>query len=424
MLDLNDVIATPVAPGTKGLPASAVGLPLKAIADQGWNVLDDDVPLPACVLKRSALDHNRATMGKFLAQHGLAIAPHGKTTMAPQLFDEQFADGAWGLTAATPVHAMLYRQVGVQRILYANQLVDPLAIDWVADELERDPAFELLSLIDSSEGLSLLVEQLRTRGLGRPFDVMLEVGMPGRRTGVRNSHEAIALAREIAAAAPFVRLRGVEAFEGAVPINRDGAAEVERLLAVVIRVVGGLEDAGLIADKPIVTVGGSAFFRTVAARLRAALANRCEIILRSGCYLTNDHGTYMHCAAVDIGGDPLPEPLRPALELWGYVQSIPEPGLAFLTIGKRDISYDIEMPIPILYSPRAGREVLPLGEGFRVMSLNDQHAYLAVPDGHPLKIGDRVALGCSHPCTTFDKWRVILVVNDQYDVIGGVATFF
>ena len=40
------------------------------------------------------------------------------------------------------------------------------------------------------------------------------------------------------------------------------------------------------------------------------------------------------------------------------MQSCPEPGLAILTMGKRDASYDIEMPIP-LKRFRAGPDAAP-----------------------------------------------------------------
>jgi len=59
-----------------------------------------------------------------------------------------------------------------------------------------------------------------------------------------------------------------------------------------------------------------------------------------------------------------------------------------------------------------------------VRRLDDQHAYLAVPDGGGLSPGDLVGFGISHPCTTLDKWRVIPVVDDDYQVIDAVHTFF
>jgi D-serine dehydratase len=117
--------------------------------------------------------------------------------------------------------------------------------------------------------------------------------------------------------------------------------------------------------------------------------------------------------------------LQAALELWAYVQSIPEPGLAIATLGKRDVSFDAHMPVPEQWF-RPGTHTRPqaLGAGFQVTALNDQHAYLALPADSPLRVGDMVSFGISHPCTTFDKWRLLFVVDDDYRVIEGIRTFF
>src|SRR5262249_31300263 len=146
-----------------------------------YNVLAGDVPYPVCILRDSALAHNRATMREYTARMGVKLAPHGKTTMAPQLMQEQLADGAWGVTCATPAHLFAYRSVGIPRILYANQLVDPVAIRFVLDELARDPRFEFVCLVDSLATVDILSEALRERRLGRPLDVFIELGIPGGR---------------------------------------------------------------------------------------------------------------------------------------------------------------------------------------------------------------------------------------------------
>ena len=67
-------------------------------------------------------------------------------------------------------------------------------------------------------------------------------------------------------------------------------------------------------------------------------------------------------------------------------------------------------------------EAMPPGHS--ITRLNDQHAFLRCPAGSPLAVGDLVGLGISHPCTTFDKWSLISVVNDTYDVVGAIRTFF
>jgi D-serine deaminase-like pyridoxal phosphate-dependent protein len=113
--------------------------------------------------------------------------------------------------------------------------------------------------------------------------------------------------------------------------------------------------------------------------------------------------------------------LRHALEAWGAVLSRPEPDLALLLLGKRDVAYDIEPPLPLSVH---GRDGLRPARSMTVFELNDQHAYLRLPPDDPLAVGDLVACGISHPCTAFDKWRLIPVVDDDYTVIDAVHTYF
>jgi len=107
------------------------------------------------------------------------------------------------------------------------------------------------------------------------------------------------------------------------------------------------------------------------------------------------------------------------------VQSLPEPLLAIVNIGKRDISYDVDLPVAEMWY-QTGTHTMPvnISQRFEVTEINDQHLFLRIPPGTQLKIGDLLGFGVSHPCTTFDKWKLLLVVNDQYDVVDGVLTFF
>ncbi len=280
------------------------------------------------------------------------------------------------------------------------------------DELARDPAFEFFCLVDSVEGARILHDAVAARAASRPIDVLIEIGLPGRRCGVRSLDQLRALADALSAMSPHLRLRGVEAFEGVVSNDGAGAAQIEPLLTLVLTAIDELSDGGRCSETPIVSAGGSAFFQIVAGRLRAN-ASGAKVVLRSGCYIVNDHGLYLRAQAdPDLRGSVnLAEPLQPALEVWAYVQSRPEPGLAIVTLGKRDISHDIELPTAVHWVRRGERSLQRFEKEVRVLGLNDQHAMLSIPATHPLAVGDMVALGCSHPCTTFDKWKTILVVG-------------
>ncbi len=423
-------------PGVKGLPITE---PLRqgAIGVQGWNLLRADTSFPVAVLKSSALRHNLDWMRDFCERHRATLAPHGKTTMCPQLFGAQLANGAWGMTLATATQVQLAHRFGVRRVLLANQLVARADIDSVLRLMRDDPDFECFALADSLDGVARLAAATALHSLVRPLPLLVELGIAGKRAGCRDLDEAMAVARAIAAA-PGLRLAGIEGYEGLL-VSDDRDADVAAVAAFVARLADLLRLAdgeGLFgpgADPILLSAGGSAYFDLVArgfAGLRGAShpTRPVKAILRSGCYLTSDHGSYQRLLAELDEREAVADGLRPALEVWSMVQSRPEPTLAILTMGKRDASYDVELPIALVsHRPGPGLpEALP--PGCVIVKMNDQHAYLRLPDGHPigatLAVGDLIGCGISHPCTTFDKWPLLLAVDDQYNVLHGVNTFF
>src|ERR1700677_4736816 len=98
---------------TKGIPAHCGPLRLSEIGRQGWNLLAGDCPLPLAVIRTDVLAANSRWMMSFARSHQLRLAPHGKTTMAPQLFARQMADGAWGITVATTQQLEVCLRAGI-----------------------------------------------------------------------------------------------------------------------------------------------------------------------------------------------------------------------------------------------------------------------------------------------------------------------
>jgi D-serine dehydratase len=417
---------------TKGIPAGA-RLALDDVAARGWNVLREDLPLPLALLKQSALEHNAAWMRAFQQLTGVVLSPHGKTSMSPQLFRRQLADGAWGITVATVQQLRVCREHGIARVLMANQLIGRQAIAYVLAELARDPAFAFYALVDSIDGVDMLASATAAANPGRPLNLLVECGVEGGRTGCRSLADALAVAQRVAEARPHLRLAGVEGYEGSVP----GATATEKeanITAFVDRVGDVARECALrgwldAADPVLLSMGGSAYFDMV-TRLPRELADRAaQIVIRSGCYLTHDSDSYAQAAHRMRERMPaiaaLGEGLRDAIEVWAYVQSRPERELAILAMGKRDVSHDLHLPFARM-SFRPGRDARPqpLAEGFAITALNDQHAYLQVPHDADVAVGDMIGCAISHPCTTFDKWRFLPIVNDAYDVVDAVTTYF
>lgn len=426
-MNLDDILDSVLDDRTKGVPGGTTPFRLRDIADKGWNVLGEDLPFPLMVLKRSALDHNIQTFRDYLDQHGLSFAPHGKTTMAPQLYKEQLDAGAWGITAASVNQVQVMARYGIERVILANQLLGRAHVQAIAGLINSRPALEFYCFVDSVAQLQNMAMHLQDTPAQRPIRLLLEVGVEGGRTGVRTPDEAQAVLDAIAASDPAqVQFAGVAAFEGVVPGLGDDPWKAAAFSACV-REIAEAVPAPMLENLQefILSGGGSSVFDLVAREFsKLNLKVPVRVVLRSGCYLTTDSGAYksaQDAAHADPDRD-WKSQLRPALEAWAYVQSTPEPGLAILTMGKRDIPYDAGLPTP-LQRYRPGQGFAPIGEA-TIFATNDQHAFVRIGADADWQVGDLVMSGISHPCTAFDKWRFIPVINDDYDVINGVLTFF
>lgn len=414
----------------KGYPSHLASIDLKDAHRQGWQLLRGDLPFPLAVLKDSALQHNLDWMQDFCCKRGIDIAPHGKTTMSPELYARQLAAGAWGISFANVFQAGLGARHGVRRIIIANQVLQAVDLDSLSAMLQEHAGLQVYFLVDSLAQL-LLIEAWRVqRQSSTVFTVLLELGLEGKRTGCRDHQEALSLAKAIRRS-PAVQLAGIECYEGALATchHEHDRANVAALMARVQKMATACEaDHCFESDEVMITAGGSAIFDLVADHLTAHLSRPVRGILRSGCYLTHDHVQYrqhLKCVAERLN---LRETLRPAIELVSVVQSCPEPGLAIMSMGKRDVSYDLDMPVPEWRAQVGDARTRGVPAHWAVTALNDQHAYLhfdaqAPEDQHPV-VGQLVGCGISHPCTTFDKWRWMPVVDDAYRVLDAVSVNF
>lgn len=418
-----------LTPGLKGFPHGHPPVARGALAALGWNALDGRLPLPLPVIKREALEHNLAWMQRFARERGIDLAPHGKTTMSPQLFARQLDAGAWGLTFANVTQLAVGVAAGARRTLIANQVFDDADLAGIQALLRAHAGLRIVFLVDSMAQLALIEAWFAAHAGSVPFDVMLEIGVPGGRTGCRTHDTAAALARRLHASAA-VTLSGIECYEG---LGAKGRTEDDAPYAAAlmdrVEAIARLCDAERLfdTDEVLLSAGGSAIFDLVAGRLKPALGRPVRGLLRSGCYVTHDHGSYrrmLGAVAQRCGCD---ETLRPALEVWAAVQSRPEANLAILTVGRRDISFDIEMPIPALRAARGTLVPEPVPASWKITGLNDQHAYLrwdAADAAHAPVVGERIGLGISHPCTTFDKWHWMPIVENDYRITDAVTTHF
>lgn len=419
---------------TKGIPAAAGPLRLDAVGRAGWNLLAGDLPLPLLTLRRDRLHSNLHLMRAYADQHGVSLAPHGKTALCPQLFRVLLEEGgAWGITAATVQQAAVMAASGAERVLIANQVIGRANVTGLVALQQGYPAVRFYCLVDSAAAAAQLAAHARPLLAGGRLNVLLEVGHIGGRTGVRDRAQAEATLAAVRAEADVLVLTGIEGYEGTLTTTAGVDAFLAEVVTVFQRVTAQGGWAGL--DEVLLTAGGSAYFdRVVAAFQSVGGALPLRIVLRGGCYMTYDHGLYRRALhALDqrgglaLASGPVSalQAFLPALELWSCVQSRNEPGTAILTMGKRDLPYDAGFPLP-LAQYRDGQHIADLWQqpGWAIRQAYDQHSLLDCPAAADLRVGDMIVCGISHPCTAFDKWDVLYLVDEHYTVTDALKTFF
>ena len=416
--------------GFKGFPGDHTPVEISQIGMQKWHVLKGDFPLPLAVIKETALEHNLLWMKDFCEKRHLDIAPHGKTTMSPELYARQLEAGAWGISFANVFQASLGVRHGVKRLIIANQVYQQADLQALNNLLSTHPDVRVYFLVDSVEQVDAIQKWRSSSQSITPFTVLIELGIEGKRTGCREHTQAMALARKIKDTHGLL-LCGVECYEGALATcnHEHDQASVAALMSRVQQLAVACEKENLFEnDEILLTAGGSAIFDLVAQHLKPQLNRPTRGILRSGCYLTHDHVQYrkmLKCIGERLQ---LRETLRPALEVISSVQSCPEPGLALLTMGKRDVSYDMDLPVAIWRANIGDKVVTDVPTHWEITALNDQHAYLkfnpATPTLEHPHVGQLIGSGISHPCTTFDKWRWMPVVDDHYLAINAISICF
>ncbi|MHA7985790.1 type III PLP-dependent enzyme domain-containing protein [Rathayibacter sp. CAU 1779] len=429
-----------LTPRDNSLPVRAAGMTIADFLATSPDLSEFWTPLVA--LDDAAMTHNVSVMDEWTRARGLELMPHGKTTMAPALWQRQLDAGCLGITLATMGQVRTARSLGFDSIMLANAAVDVRALRYLAGEL-ADPRLRFVCWADSVETIEAMEPALVAAGTPRQLDVCVELGAPGGRTGARTVAEATRVAERVAASA-VLRLAGVAGYEGSLAHDRSETSlrAVREYLERQIELHDGIRS--LYDDGEVyITAGGSAYFDIVADVYGQATAHagaagaeapgaedRTHFVLRSGAYIVHDDGYYRTVSPFDEARASADAPrFVPAMLGIARVVSHPEPGLALLDGGKRDFPYDEGLPIPRQIAPDlSGPWTTPTDAS--VSAMNDQHSYLRLSEADAARgvapIGSVVALGLSHPCTAFDKWRVLPVVEsaDSTRVVDLVRTYF
>jgi D-serine dehydratase len=411
----------------KGLGYVTPGCTFADVGALGWNILNEDVSLPVAVLRQSRIEHNLIWMRQFIERYGVELAPHGKTTMSPELFQMQLEHGAWGITLATASQVQAAAAHGIPRIIMANQLVGKGNMAIVARLQRADPDLYFCCLVDSAANVDALGQYFSDHQ--QTLKILLEYGAAGGRTGIRDLTQEQTALDAIARWPQSLSLVGVELYEGV--LSEEQA--IRDLLQHVLARTQALALQNKFKEPRVILSGaGSAWFDVVAEEFgnkNLATNQTLQVILRPGCYLTHDVGVYLNAEKRIQASNPVARDmgrsLLPALQLWAYVQAVPEPNRAIIALGKRDAAFDAGLPITSLhYRPGASQTPQTAPSDWKITAMMDQHAFMSIPTDADLKVGDMLAFDISHPCLTFDKWRQVLLVDEAYRVTGAVQTLF
>lgn len=412
-----------VMPLQKGLGSYDQPIEPEDIAKLEWNLLKEDLSLPTAVLYQEKLLHNLNWMQEFITAYGVKLAPHGKTTMTPKLFNLQLKAGAWGITLATAHQTLVAYQHGVRRVLMANQLVGKQNMAIISTLLE-DKEFEFFCLVDSAQQIEQLGKFYSAKN--QRLQVLIELGVDGGRTGVRSLEQMQSVLTALAKWREHISLSGIEIYEGVLDDEEGIRSFLQHAVAVTRKLA---EEGRFDRERVLLSGAGSAWYDVVADVFsNAGLNNFVDVILRPGCYLTHDVGVYREAQQKILKRNPIAQrmhsSLQPALQLWAYVQSVPEKERAIIALGKRDAAFDAGLPTPALHYRPGTSTPTAAPPNWQLTKMMDQHAYLYIAEGDDIQVGDMIGFDISHPCLTFDKWRCLSVLNADYQVIDIVQTFF
>lgn len=395
--------------------------------DRPWNILQENVSLPAATLSESAINHNQLWMEKFAENFKFLLAPHGKTTMLPSLFHLQIVSPySYGITLATVAQVTSAFKNGIKRVLMANQLVGQCNMDIVSSIIKDDPAFEFICLVDSKANVAQLGKFFAARN--QNIKVLLEYGINGGRTGIRDEKQETVVLTELQNWRHCISVVGVEFFEGIL----NDAVKIRHFINWSLSRVQKLAAENVFVNEEIIITGaGTSWFDIVAEdflKFEESCPLKLKKIIRSGCYLIYDNGLYAtmekRVLNMNLGDESekfeiLSQSLRPTLKIWAYVHSVPENNLAIIGMGRRDAGNDSGFPVVRLHF-RPG-QVAPTyfntDTSMEIFKMMDQHSFMRIKDDDDVQVGDILAFDIYHPCTTMDKWRNVLLIDDTYNVL-------
>ena len=358
-----------------------------------------DLPTPALLLDRGKLERNAARMRERVAQLGVTLRPHVKTSKSIEVLRVLSGRADISVTVSTLAEADYFFGHGVRDILYAVGIA-PVKLPHVAQLIRSGCALKLI--LDSVEAAEAVQAFGSAEGL--VIESLIEVDTDGKRAGVAPLDDLlIEIARRLSSGAG-ARLVGVMTHAGGSYSARTlGEFEeiAERERAGAVTAAERLRTAGFAVD--IVSVGSTPtvhYSRTLEGVTEARVG-----VYAFGDLVQAELGT---CAVDDIA-------ISVLASVIGHSRAH---GRVLIDAGFLALSRDRgTADFPVDWGYGAVCDVAGnLIEGVRVDSTNQEHGIITARDGQldwsRLPIGGRVRILPNHACATAAAYDRYFVTDD------------
>jgi 3-hydroxy-D-aspartate aldolase len=168
-----------------------------------------ELPTPALLLDLDRFERNLQKMAAHVKAAGKRLRPHAKTHKCPEIALRQLAAGAIGVCVAKVSEAEVMAAAGVNNLLITTEVVGAEKIGRLLRVLDRRP--ETLVVVDHPDNVKELGQAMERAG--RVLNVLVDVEVGGRRTGVQPGEPALELGRAVQRE-PALNLRGLQGYAG------------------------------------------------------------------------------------------------------------------------------------------------------------------------------------------------------------------
>jgi D-serine deaminase-like pyridoxal phosphate-dependent protein len=333
---------------------------------------------PCAVIDMDRVERNIARIQAACDAAGIAHRPHIKTHKNPMLAQLQIKAGARGITCQKLGEAEVMADAGIDNILISYNLLGD-------EKMARLAALQAKANVTVAADNSVVVADLpkAAAASGRPLSVVVECDTGRKRAGVETPAEAVALAREIAAA-EGLKFAGFMLYP-----TETGWADAQKFFD---HALAGVHAHGL--DAAIVSTGGTPNLRNI-GKLKGGTEHRF------GTYIYNDR---MQVAAGVADWDDC------ALHIYSTVVSRAAPDRGILDAGSKTLTTDtggLEGHGLILEHPEA-----------KIARFAEEHGFLDLSRSNTRpNVGDVVRIVPNHVCVVVNMMDEVVMVRGE-EILG------